>query len=130
MLTVSELEKTEYERLKIKKDFYKKVYEDLSKKITNASSLKRKNIILKIPAFLFGYPRYDVSKTTKYMMRQFEKGGFQCMCLQENQIYVTWEKPQEQRKGIEISNQEHEKELDELPSFVNLKKLANKYRHK
>lgn len=129
MLTVSELEKTEYERMKIKKEFYKKVYEDLSKKITNASSLKRKNIILKIPTFLFGYPKYDVSKTSKYMIRQFEKGGFQCIPLQENQIYVTWEKPQE-TKTVKPLQQEPEKELDELPSFVNLKKLANKYRHK
>lgn len=129
MLTVSELENTEYERMKIKKEFYKKVYEDLSKKITNASSLKRKNIILKIPTFIFGYPKYDVSKTSKYMIRQFEKGGFQCIPLQENQIYVTWEKPQE-TKTTKPVQQEQEKELDELPSFVNLKKLANKYRHK
>ena len=129
MLTVSELENTEYERMKIKKEFYKKVYEDLSKKITNASSLKRKNIILKIPTFLFGYPKYDVSKTSKYMSRQFEKGGFQCITLQENQIYVTWEKPQE-TKFVKPVQQEAEREIDELPSFVNLKKLANKYRHK
>ena len=134
MLTVSKLERTEQERIKLKKEFYKRVYDDLSKKVTNASNFKRKNIILTIPAFYFGYPRYDVVKTTAYMKRQFEKGGFTCMLFDTNRLYVSWEKEKDQKKRDPIQETvervEVPPELNHIPDFINLKKLANKYRHK
>ena len=132
MLTVSKLERTEQERLKLKKEFYKRVYDDLSKKVTNASNFKRKNIILTIPAFYFGYPRYDVVKTTHYIKRQFEKGGFTCMLIDTNQLYVSWEREQRGKDPIQetVERVEVPQELTHIPDFINLKKLANKYRHK
>lgn len=124
MLTVGDLERTDKERSKIKKEFYKKMYEDLSKKVKHASLLHHKECIVNIPQFIFGFPSYDTTKATKYMQRQFELGGFRCVILGTDNLHISWNL----KRASLPERVSTEKPPDELPSFVNLKKLANKYR--
>lgn len=124
MLTVSELERSEKERAKVKKEFYKKMYDDLSKKVKHAALLHQKQCILKVPHFVFGFPSYDITKATKYMQRQFELGGFRSVIMGPDQLHISWER----KKATPLPTRGPDKPPDELPSFVNLKKLANKYR--
>lgn len=124
MLTVDDLSRSETKRQETKKEMYKKIYETLSKKIKHASSLHRHDVFVTVPSFVFGYPAFDIQKATEYMRRQFQRGGFDCEAVDTNTLHISWAK---KKKSAPASTQETE-DPEMFPSFVNLKKIANKYR--
>lgn len=124
MLTLDEIKNIETQKKTIKKEIYKKIYEDFCKKIKQSVSYGHKQIILNTPSYLFGYPSYDVEKATLYMERQFSHSGFVSRKLSSNELYVSWDT---------ASKQQHQEMVvpdadDDFPTFVNLKKMASKLR--
>ncbi len=127
MLTIDEIHKIEKNRNEIKKEIYKKIYEQFSRKIKNSVQLGQKNVILQVPNFLVGYPTYDVPKAAKYLMRQLINGGFSVTILGDRDIHVSWSKKEKQQQHREIPQQPDDQH--DIPSLVNLKKLASKHKH-
>ena len=123
MLTVDKLSQCDTKRQEIKKEMYKKIYETLSKKIRHASSLHRHDVFVTVPSFVFGYPSFDIQKATEYMRRQFQRGGFDCEVIDTKTLHVSWGKKKKEESPIDVGE-----DVDMFPSFVNLKKYANKYR--
>lgn len=123
MLTVDELSRSETKRQEIKKEMYKKIYETLSKKIKHASSLHRHDVFVTVPSFVFGYPAFDIQKATEYMRRQFQRGGFDCDYVDNRTLHVSWGKKKKSEPPPSVTEDQ-----EIFPSFVNLKKIANKYR--
>lgn len=125
MLTIDEIHKIEKNRNDIKKEIYKKIYEQFSRKIKNSVQLGQKSVILTVPNFMVGYPTYDVPKAAKYLMRQLMNGGFSVTLMSERDLHVSWAK--KEKLASEPLLQSPEDQHD-IPSLVNLKKLASKHR--
>ena len=69
-----------------------------------------------------GHPAFDRRKATLYIKRQLERGGFIVKHTNDYELYITW--------NIKKKKQEEPVLEEEFPSFINLKKAANKYRGK
>ena len=123
MLTIDEIHKIEKNRNDIKKEIYKKIYEQFSRKIKNSVQLGQKSVILTVPNFMVGYPTYDVPKAAKYLMRQLMNGGFTVTLIGVRDLHVSWAKKEKSTPEPPREDDQHD-----IPSLVNLKKLASKHR--
>jgi len=129
MVSLDEIKKIQSERKNIKKEIYKKIYNDFSGKIKKAVDIGHEQIILKTPSYIWGSPTYDVYKATLYLKRQFDHSGFTTYLFSQDEIYISWAPPQKEGPRKRIRTQSSATEEDEdFPKFVNLKKMANKLR--
>ena len=127
-ISIDEIHKIEDNRKKIKKETYKKIYDQVSKKVKNAVDLGHKNVFVRIPTFILGLPSYDVEKACIYVQRQFTNGGFYVCKTSTIDLYISWCK-EKNKKHSSSSKSQNEMDTDmiddpSLPSLVNLKKLA------
>jgi hypothetical protein len=127
MISVEEILSLEKKRKIIKKEIYTKIYEDISRKIRSAVSIGHKQIIVRVPSYLFGYPTYDHSKASIYMKRQLEHSGFFVTVLSPGELYISWKREEKKQTPLPKYEQ-HAEEDEDFPTFVNLKKIANKLR--
>ena len=122
MLSINDVTKIDEKRKQIKKEIYKKIYEQFSGKIKQSVELGHKQIFLTVPTFLLGYPVFDRRLAAKYVARQFQLGGFTVKLLSDFDIYVSWVVPKKRKEKVE------DEEETDLPNLLNLKKMANHYR--
>ena len=122
MLSINDVTKIDEKRKQIKKEIYKKIYEQFSGKIKQSVELGHKQIFLTVPTFLLGYPVFDRRLAAKYVARQFQLGGFTVKLLSDFDIYVSWVVPKKKKEKVE------DDEETDLPNLLNLKKMANQYR--
>ena len=121
-ISIEDIRKVEKNKREIKKEIYKKLYEILSKKIKVAVDLGHKQVFLRVPTFLLGYPTYNVERATLYIQRQFERSGFEVYKISEIDLYISWN-VKEYSSGHSTSIED-----ESLPTLINLKKLASKYK--
>lgn len=124
MISVDEISKITEKRNKLRKETYIKIYEQVSKKIRQTVEFGNKHLFIVIPSFVVGYPAFDRLKAAHYIKRQLDIGGFQTKFVGDHELYVTWTT----KKKAAESTKETTEEFGDFPSFVNLKKVANKYR--
>ncbi len=114
----------EKKRGSAKKEYYKALLEQFSRKIKHSVELGRKDALLTIPSFLVGYPKYDLTATVVYMSRQLGRLGYKVQLVGPLDLKVTWRNTRPE--------QDQEAEIAEpsifLPSLVNLQKTAQKLR--
>ena len=122
MLSINDVTKIDDKRKQMRKDIYKKIYEQFSSKIKQAVELGHKQLFLTVPAFLIGYPVFDRRLAAKYVARQFELGGFTVRLVSDHDIYICWIVP------IKSKIKKEEVEEGDFPNLMNLKKMANQYR--
>ena len=135
-ISLSEIQKIENNKRKIKKEIYTKLYNQVSKKIKTAVELGQKNIFVRIPIYVLGLPSYNVEKACIYIQRQFSNSGFYVCKTSQIDLYISWQRDKRSKSSSSsISRTEHQ-EMDtdmiddpSLPSLVNLKKLASKYKN-
>jgi hypothetical protein len=123
MINIDEVTKIDEKRKQIRKDIYKKIYEQFSSKIRQSVELGHKQIFLTVPAFLIGYPVFDRNAAAKYIARQFALGGFTVRLISDHDIYVSWVVSKRRRK-----NENTGRKRVDFPNLMNLKKIANRYR--
>jgi hypothetical protein len=123
MINVSDIVNIESNRKKIKKELYTKIYEQFCRKIKYTVEMGGKQVFLRVPSVVFGYPTFDRTHACTYLKRQLELGGFVVRVISNIDLHVTWKIPQTSKVGSAHAHDEVE-----LPSFINLKKIANKYR--
>lgn len=102
----------------VKKELYKTILSSFSKKIKAAVEMGNQQVFLTVPTFVFGYPVFDTSAATVYLMRQLTRLGYTVTRYGDTEIYVTWKKEAVQE----------EVEAEDLPVFVNLRKAADNIR--
>jgi len=123
MININDIIEIDDKKKRIKKEIYKKIYDQFSSKIKQCVELGHKQVFLTVPVILIGYPVFDRNAAARYIARQFELGGFITQIVGDHELYVSWNV---QRKKKE---QNHDDEEDvEFPNLMNLKKMANKYR--
>ena len=106
MLSINDVTKIDEKRKQIKKEIYKKIYEQFSGKIKQSVELGHKQIFLTVPTFLLGYPVFDRRLAAKYVARQFQLGGFTVKLLSDFDIYVSWVVPKEKRKRSKMKKRQ------------------------
>lgn len=121
MITIDKIKQIEERRRKVRKETYTKIYEQFCRKIQAAVNANQKSVILQVPVFLIGYPTYNIEKASAYVKRQLLLGGFSIRNIDNLQFCVTWHIPK-------TTHETYEPEDTYLPSLINLKKAANKYR--
>ena len=124
MINASDIAGIEMNRKKNKKELYKKIHEQFCRKIRHTVELGGKCVFLRVPAVVFGFPTYDRSQARTYLKRQLELSGFNVQTLSSIDLYVTWGSS---KRTTKTSSTIASDDTD-LPSFINLKKMANKYR--
>ena len=124
MINASDIAGIEMNRKRNKKELYKKIHEQFCRKIRHTVELGGKCVFLRVPAVVFGFPTYDRSQACTYLKRQLELGGFTVQVLTSIDLCITWGLPNRENK---IHTTIVSDDTD-LPSFINLKKMANKYR--
>lgn len=123
MINVSEINNIESNRKKNKKELYKKIYEQFSRKIRCTVELGGKYVFLRVPSVVFGFPTFDRSHACVYLRRQLELAGFNVQIMSEIDLCITWSSPQREKTSAAPNDD------GDIPSFINLKKMANKYRN-
>ena len=120
MINVQDIARIDVHRRKIKKEMYTKMYEQFCRKIKQNVEVGNKQVHLRVPTFLFGYPTFDVARAADYLKRQLELGGFKVSVVSQIDFIVSW-------TPVKVVEAERE-EMDDFPTLINLKKAANKYR--
>jgi hypothetical protein len=124
MISVNEISKIAEKKNQLRKETYVKIYEQISKKIRQTVEVGNKHIVVQIPGFVVGYPSFDRIKATQYIKRQLDLGGFNTRFIGDHEIFITWSI----KKKKPINEPPPTEEFGDFPSFINLKKVANKYR--
>ena len=128
VISLEDIQQIEKNKKEIKKEIYKKIYEQFNKKIKTGVELGHKQIMLRVPGFLLGYPVYDVLKAGDYLQRQFELSNFIVHRISYQDIYVSWKTAYKQRSNTVPSRDPQDDYDSSLTSLMNLKKAANKYK--
>jgi hypothetical protein len=106
----------------MKKETYVELYKQISRKIRRAVEAQKKRVTFEVPAFLVGYPVYDRLKATSYLKRQLELGGFIVHITGNFGLSITWKVKKDR---VSSGPMDH---IEDFPTLVNLKKVANRYR--
>ena len=132
MLSVDDIHKIEKQRRDIRKEIYKKIYEQFCRRIKQCVELNESQAFLRTPSYLVGYPTFDRERATVYLKRQLELGKFDVTFLSNIDLYVSWKKKKGQPKALTKSEgttaEQLEHEDDGFPTLMNLRKAAAKYR--
>ena len=61
----------EYQKnvIRLRKETYVKIYEQISKKIRQSVELSHKHVFVQIPSFVIGHPHFDRTKATNYISK-------------------------------------------------------------
>jgi len=122
MLSVQDLAKLDKVRQNIKKEIYKSILGQFSRKIKARFDLGDKSTVLTVPPFVVGFPRYDLPTAVRYIGRQLGRLGYRVTMVTPTSYEVSWDKmkPAEEVETIEPEF--------EFPSLMNLKKTADRYK--
>ena len=133
MINVKTIKKIEDSRKQVKKETYKKILEQFSRKIQVSVSANQKQVFLEVPAFLLGYPSYNLESASVYLKRQLELGGFRVVNVSPVVFNVSWYTEKERKAVHEppprFRNEPTPPTFSEeyFPSLINLKKAAKRY---
>jgi hypothetical protein len=127
MLDIVEIERLAQQKRSIRKECYKKIYEMCERKIKQCVSLGQRQLFFSVPGYVVGYPAVDRDAAARWVSRQFRLGGFDTHVM-GCEVYVSWACAYGSKNKREEEEVMDDDEV-EYPSFVNLKKTADKYRH-
>jgi hypothetical protein len=128
MINIAKIKKIEESKRQIKKEIYKKIFEQFSRKIQVSVDASQKQTILQVPSFLLGYPSYDVEKAGVYLKRQLELSGFQVEPISPIVFNVSWYTTRQVKQQAPVYDPAPPSFSEEqFPSLINLKKAAKRY---
>jgi len=126
IVSVKDLAEKDKVRRDIKKEIYKSILGQFSRRIAARFDLGDKKTVLTVPPFVVGFPRYDLVEAVRYIGRQLVRLGYRVNMVGPTSYEVSWEKLKEKEP---ITEELVEPEF-EFPSLMNLKKTAEKYSKK
>lgn len=123
-MQASEILALEKKRKDVRKETYKAMLDQFSRKIKTSCELGYDHALLTVPPFMVGFPKYDLAKAVAYMCRQLTLLGYIVQLVGPVDIRVKW-------KGLEAPVEKEREDRDPVnyfPSLVNLQKAAQKLR--
>jgi hypothetical protein len=122
VISAKEIAANEKLRRDVRKETYKALLEQFSRKIKTQSEIGNKFTDLTIPPFLIGFPRYNIPKTVEYMMRQLVRLGYTVQRTGPINLRISWGRAPSSSVPVEDVPE------DILPGLANLQKTAQKLR--
>ena len=89
MLKVEELNANRQSRRNKTKKVYKKILEDVYKKIKLRNEHNSTQLTFHVPLIMFDTPLYDLSEAIRYLSKKLQKGGFK-VYIKDNVLLVDW----------------------------------------
>ena len=125
MIRASEIAQREQARRNLRKETYKTILEQFSKKIKAASERGERFAHLSVPPMVIGYPLYPFQEAIVYLQRQLVLAGYTVrQGLEPGECVVTWEKarpaPKAQAAPASLASE------DMFASLANLQKTAQR----
>lgn len=132
MININKIKKIEESKRKVKKEIYKKIFEQFSRKIQISVEANQKQIFLEVPTFLIGYPSFCVETAAVYLKRQLELSGFKVIPVSNMAFNVSWYSHKEEKRTVEEPFPRYDPTPpsfsdEQFPSLINLKKAAKRY---
>lgn len=131
MIDIKVIEAMESRKRQTLKDTYAKIYEQMERKLQQAVNMRQKQVFLRVPTYVVGYPPFDLEAAQRYLARQFARGGFDVQRVGTVDIYVSWASAaaSARSKKMKASGAPTLADDDfEFPSLVNLKKAASQWK--
>ena len=125
-IDINEVRKLDVKRKEIRKEIYTRIYEQFERKIRQQVEMGTdKYVFLSVPSYVIGYPKFDREAAARYLVRQFERSGFESQRVGDVGVFVSWRpKPKVREKRSAPPP-----ELPvEFPTLMNLKKAASAYK--
>ena len=122
VISAKEIAANEKLRRDVRKETYKALLEQFSRKIKTQSEIGNKFTDLTVPPFLIGFPRYNIPKTVEYMSRQLERLGYTVQRTGPINLRISWGRAPSASAPVEDVPE------DILPGLANLQKTAQKLR--
>jgi hypothetical protein len=129
MIDIHEIRKLDVKRQEIKKELYKKIYEQFERKIRQQVELGRdKFVLLQVPPYVLGFPKFNREAAARYLSRQLIRGGFDVQFAGDVSLFVSWVPKKKKKEKFREEEEEEVYEEPELPTLINLRKAASAYR--
>lgn len=122
VISAKEIAANEKLRRDVRKETYKALLEQFSRKIKTQSEIGNKFTDLTVPPFLIGFPRYNIPKTVEYMVRQLVRLGYTVQRTGPINLRISWGRAPSSSAPVEDVPE------DILPGLANLQKTAQKLR--
>lgn len=75
---------------KINKEIYRYLYDLTKKTILLYLSNNKTECIYIIPYIILGYPKYDILKVSKYIIKKIQKHNIFIQFIKPNYLYINW----------------------------------------
>jgi len=131
MIDIKVIEAMESRKRQTLKDTYAKIYEQMERKLQQAVNMRQKQVFLRVPTYVVGYPPFDLEAAQRYLARQFARGGFDVQRVGTVDIYVSWASAAASARSKKMKTPGAPTLADddfEFPSLVNLKKAASQWK--
>ena len=129
MISASEIARQEQARRDLRKETYRVILEQFSRKIKAASERREPCATLVVPPLVIGFPMYPFDEALAYLRRQLVRSGYQVrQGLEPGQFIVSWAAARPARSARPEPAAEGEDLL--FTSLANLQKTAQQIRSK
>lgn len=114
----------------MKKELYKKIYEQFERKIRQQVEMGRdKFVILQVPVYVLGFPKFDREAAARYLSRQLTRGGFDVQLAGDITLFVSWLPKKKKKAPPPPQKPQVVDDLPlEFPTLMNLRKAASAYK--
>lgn len=127
MISASEIAQREQARRNLRKETYKTILEQFSKKIKAVSERGERFAHLSVPPMVIGYPLYPFQEATVYLQRQLVRSGYTVrQGLEPGEYVVSWEKARPSPKASAQAAPATLASEDMFASLANLQKTAQR----
>jgi hypothetical protein len=93
MISAGDIAERERARRSIRKETYKNILEQFSRKVQAAAERREKHATLQVPPMVLGFPMYPYEEALWYLRRQLILSGYQVQQgLETGQYIVTWDR--------------------------------------
>tara|TARA_B100000575_G_scaffold268513_2_gene247488 strand:- start:947 stop:1231 length:285 start_codon:yes stop_codon:yes gene_type:complete len=74
----------------INKEIYRYLYDLTKKTILLYLSNNKTECIYTIPYIILGYPKYNINKVSKYIIKKIKKHNILIIFIKPNYLYINW----------------------------------------
>ena len=118
---ISNLQKTQNERIEEMNGIYKVVLKKCNEKIIHTSKHSNKSFtIFQVPKLLIGQPMYNIKSCIYYIIHELSKNGYYIEYIEPYFIYIDW--------GSNSTKISKETSLELLKLFPNVKNIEYIYK--
>ena len=130
MISASEIASREQARRNLRKETYKTILEQFSRKIKAASERRELAVTLVVPPFVIGFPMYPFDEALVYLRRQLVNSGYSVsQGLEPGQFIVNWQRARPKAAPREVPVGTPGDTADDFfSSLANLQKTAQQIR--